>query len=202
MKKNRFFLALMLLFFMLGGRAQTLVPNGPETEIEDGARLSVLGEDEHFLYLCGVKKGWYDTDDDMYITVYDKQKNVIAVEHEIDEDYEFRTAYLRDNDVVLLGYKYNKKTKSVDYYESSFPIMEKKHKKLVLNTIYSVPAEGKKLATALILRSSDDNRTVFVTYTKPSNSKIDGYGLDLQVVDAEGNTLNHAQKEFAGPSPD
>ena len=131
MTKNRILFALVLLFFMLGGRAQTLVPNGPETEIEDGARLTVLGEDDQYLFLCGVKKGWYDTDDDMYITVYDKQKNVIAVEHEIDEDYEFRTAYLRDNDVVLLGYKYNKKTKSVDYYESTFPIMEKKHKKLV-----------------------------------------------------------------------
>ncbi len=114
---------------------------------------------------------------------------------------EFRTAYLRDNDVVLLGYKYNKKTKSVDYYESVFPIMEKKHKKLVLNTIYSVPAEGKKIATALILRSSGDNRTVFVTYTKPNNSKMDGYYLDLQLVDAEGNTLNHIQKDFVGPSP-
>ena len=201
MKKNRFFLALTLLFFMLGGRAQTLVPNGPETEIEDGARLSVLGEDEHYLYLCGVKKGWYDTDDDMYITVYDKQKNVIAVEHEIDEDYEFRTAYLRGNDAVLLGYKYNKKTKSVDYFEAAFPVMEKKHKKIVRNTIYSVPAEGEKLAAALILRSSGDNRTVFVTYTKPNNSKTDGYYLDLQVVDAEGNTLNHAQKDFTGPSP-
>ena len=201
MKKSRILLALTLLFFTLGGRAQTLVPNGPETEIEDGARLTVLGEDDQYLYLCGVEKGWYDTDDDMYITVYDKQKNVIAVEHEIDEDYEFRTAYLRGNDVVLLGYKYNKKTKSVDYYESTFPIMEKKHKKLVLNTIYSVPAEGKKIATALILRFSGDNRTVFVTYTKPSNSKTDGYSLDLRVVDAEGNTLNHAQKEFSGPSP-
>lgn len=201
MKKNTLLFVSLFLLFMFGSRAQNLVPNGPETEIEDGARLTVMGEDDQYLYLCGVKKGWYDTDDDMYITVYDKQKNVIAVEHEIDEDYEFRTAYLRGDDAVLLGYKYNKKTKSVDYYESAFPIMEKKHKKLVLNTIYSVPAEGKKLATAFILRSSGDNRTAFVTYTKPSNSKTDGYSLDLQVVDAEGNTLNHAQKEFSGPSP-
>ena len=100
---------------MFGGRAQNLVPNGPETEIEDGARLTVLGEDDQYLFLCGVKKGWYDTDDDMYITVYDKQKQIIAVEHEIDEDYEFRTAYLRGEDVVLLGYKYNKKTKTESY---------------------------------------------------------------------------------------
>jgi hypothetical protein len=201
MKKNRILLAFLFLFIMFGGRAQTLVPNGPETEIEDGSRLTVMGEDEQYLYLCGVKKGWYDTDDDMYITVYDKQKQIIAVEHEIDEDYEFRTAYLRGEDVVLLGYKYNKKTKSVDYYESVFPIMEKKHKKLVLNTIYSVPAEGKKLATALILHLQDDNMTAFVTYTIPNNKKMDGYTLDLQVVDAEGNTLNHVQKEFADPSP-
>ena len=201
MKKNTLLFVSLLLLFVFGSRAQNLVPNGPETEIEDGSRLTVMGEDDHYLYLCGVKKGWYDSDDDMYITVYDKQKNVIAVEHEIDEDYEFRTAYLRGDDAVLLGYKYNKKTKSVDYYESAFPIMEKKHKKLVLNTIYSVPAEGKKLATALILRSSDNNRTAFVTYTCPTNKKTDGYSLDLQVVDAEGNTLNHAQKDFAGPSP-
>lgn len=106
MKNNTLFLAFLFLFVMLGSRAQTLVPNGPETEIEDGSRLTVMGEDEQYLYLCGVKKGWYDTDDDMYITVYDKQKNVIAVEHEIDEDYGFRTAYLRGGDAVLLGYKY------------------------------------------------------------------------------------------------
>ena len=201
MKKNRILLAFLPLFFIFGGRAQNLVPNGPETEIEDGSRLTVMGEDDHYLYLCGVKKGWYGSDDDMYITVYDKQKQIIAVEHEIDEDYEFRTAYLRGDDAVLLGYKYNKKTKSVDYYEAAFPVMEKKHKKLVLNTILSVPAEGKKLATALILRSSGDNRTVFVTYTKPNNSKTDSYCLDLQVVGEDGSTLNHVQKDFTGPTP-
>ena len=201
MNKNALFLAFLLLFFVFGSRAQNLVPNGPETEIEDGSRLTVMGEDDQYLYLCGVKKGWYGSDDDMYITVYDKQKNVIAVEHEIDEDYEFRTAYLRGDDAVLLGYKYNKKTKSVDYYESTFPILEKKHKKLVRNTILSIPAEGKKLAAALILRSSGNNRTVFVTYTCPINKKTDGYSLDLQVIDAEGNTLNHVQEDFTGPSP-
>ena len=201
MKKNRILLTLTLLFFMLGGRAQTLVPNGPETEIEDGARLTVLGEDDQYLYLCGVKKGWYDSDDDMYITVYDKQKNIIAMEQEIDEDYEFRTAYLRGNDVVLLGYKYNKKTKAVDYYESVFPIMEKKPKKFVPNTIYSVPAEGQSLATGLILRSPDDNKTAFVTYTKSGTQKMNSYYLDIQVIDAEGNTLNHVQKQFTGSSP-
>lgn len=201
MKKNRILLAFLFLFVMFGGRAQTLVPNGPETEIEDGARLTVLGEDDQYLYLCGVKKGWYDTDDDMYITVYDKQKNVIAVEHEIDEDYEFRTAYLRGEDAVLLGYKYNRKTKSVDYYEASFPIMEKKHKKLVCNTIYSVPAKGQVIAAAVILRSPDDSKTAFVTYIRPFDYRLDGYSLDVQVVDAEGNTVNHVQKEYSGKYP-
>lgn len=201
MKKDRILLAFLFLFVLFGGRAQKLVPNGPETEIEDGARLTVLGEDDQYLYLCGVKKGWYDTDDDMYITVYDKQKNAIVVEHEIDEDYEFRTAYLRGDDVVLLGCKYNKKTKAVDYYESVFPIMEKKPKKFVLNPIHSVPAEGKKLVTALILRLQDDNMTAFVTYTKPTNSKTGGYNIDVQVLDSEGNNLNHAQGQFSGTSP-
>ena len=51
MKKNRILLAFLFLFVMFGGRAQTLVPNGPETEIEDGSRLTVLGEDDQYLYL-------------------------------------------------------------------------------------------------------------------------------------------------------
>jgi len=201
MKKNRILLAFLFLFIMFGGRAQTLVPNGPETEIEDGSRLTVMGEDDHYLYLCGVKKGWYDTDDDMYITAYDKQKQIIAVEHEIDEDYGFRTAYLRGEDAVLLGYKYNRKTKSVDYYESVFPIMEKKHKKLVCNTIYNIPAKGQVIAAAAILRSPDDSKTAFVTYYRPFDYRIDGYTLDVQVIGSEGNTINHTQKQYSGQYP-
>lgn len=201
MKKNTLLLAFLFLFIMLGGRAQTLVPNGPETEIEEGARFTVLGEDEHYLYLGCLKMGWLGSYDDMVITVYDKQKNVIAVEHEIDEDYEFRIAYMRGNDVVLLGEKYNKKTKSEDYYAAAFPIMGKLPKKLVCNTIYSMSAEGQFVHEARILLSPDLSKIAFLTYTKPSNKDAQGYRLDVQVVDAEGNTVTHAQEQFRGEAP-
>ena len=201
MKNNRILLALTLLFIMFGSRAQTLVPNGPKTEIEEGAQFSVLGEDEHYLYLGCLKMGWLGTYDDMIVTVYDKQKNVIVVEHEIDEDYKFRIAYMRGNDVVLLGEKYNKKTKSEEYYEASFPILEKKIKKLVCNTIYSVPAVGQSVRVARILRSPDLSKIAFLTYTEPSGKGAQGYKLDVQVVDAEGNTINHIREQFQGDTP-
>ena len=190
-----------LLLFVFGSRAQTLVPNGPETEIEDGSLLTVMGEDDQYLYLCGLKMGWLGSYDDMIVTVYDKKQHSIAVEHEIDEDYKFRVAYMRGNDVALLGKKYNKKTKSEDYYEAAFPITEKKIKKLVCNTIYSVPAEGQSVRVARILRSPNLNKTAFLTYTEPSSKGTQGYRFDVQVVDAEGNTITHTREQFQGDAP-
>ena len=136
-------LAFLFLFAMSESRAQTLVPNGPKTEIGDETSVELISEDNNYLYFCAVDDGpdYNVLDENTYITVYDKIKHSVVKEHEIDEDFMFRTAYKQDDNIVLLGYNFNKKTKSFDYFQSSFPIMEKTPRKFVKTTVHSVPGQ-------------------------------------------------------------
>ena len=118
---------------MLPGRAQTLVPNGPETEIGDNTIVTLMSEDDKYLYFCSNDRNY---DDDLCITVYDKEKNAVVREHEMDEDLLFRTAYMQDNNVVLMGSKYNNKTKSIEYFQCSFPVMGKTPRKFIKTVTY------------------------------------------------------------------
>ena len=201
MKNNRILLALTFLFIMFGSRAQTLVPNGPKTEIGDDFRLALMSEDDRYLYFCSTDKGFDGSYGDMYITVYDKEKNSVVIEHEIDEDFLFKTAYILDNNVVLLGYIYNKKTKSVDFFQSTFPVMEQSPRKFVKTVAYSVPAENATLLSANIAWSPDHTKMAFVTYTRSKSGAIKSYSIDVKVCTTEGVELMRAQRQMNGLSP-
>jgi len=203
MKKNRIFLAFLFLLSIFGGRAQTLVPNAPKTEIGDESSVELISEDDNYLYFCAVDIGssYNDLDDDTYITVYDKKKHSVVKEHEIDEDFLFRTAYKQDDNMVLLGYNFNKKTKSFDYFQSSFPIMEKTPRKFVKTTVHSVPAINSTILNANIVWSPDRSKMAFVTILRPTNRKLNNYTIDVKVCAVDGATLMQIQQQMNGTPP-
>ena len=195
MKKNTLFLAFLFLFIMFGSRAQTLVPNGPKTGLRN-ALVGMISEDENYIYYCDAFR-----DDDTYITVYDKEKHAVVNEHEIDEEYLFKTAYVRDNNLVLIGYQYNKKTKSMDYFQSSFPVMERTPRKIVKTLIYSVPATSSKDVLAKVVLSPDRTKMAFVTYTCPADKKLKTYTIDVKVCSTDGDEVMKMQRKMKGPRP-
>ena len=74
MKKALTFFWIFILF-VLSSVAQKTTTNGPKTEIGDDPLVSLMSEDERYLYFCSLDKGFYGGYDNMYITVYDKEKN-------------------------------------------------------------------------------------------------------------------------------
>ena len=201
--KKVLFLAFLFLFVMFGSRAQTLVPNGPKTEIGDESKVELISEDDNYLYFCAVAPGsdYNDLEDDTYITVYDKNKHTVVKEHEIDEDFLFNTAYKQDNNIVLLGCNLNKKTKSVDYFHSSFPVMEKTPRKFVKTTVYSVPVVGSAVYDARIVWSPDRSKMAFVTILRPTNRKSKNYTVDVKVCAIDGAEIMQTQRQLNGTLP-
>ena len=189
----------MAVLFTLTATAQKITSNGPVTEIEN-ARISVFSEDDNTLYFCALKHDMYG-DDDLIITVYDKVKNSVVREHYIDEDFSFKTAFLQDDNVVLLGYCYNKKTKSLDYFQSSFPVMEKTPRKFVKTVVHSVPAENSALIYSRIEWSPDRTKMAFVTLTRPKKSKTKTYSIDVKVCSIDGNDLMKVQRQLNSTPP-
>lgn len=136
----------------------------------------------------------------MYITVYDKEKNSVVIEHEIDEDFQFRTAYMQGDNVVLLGNIYNKKTKSVDYFQSTFPVMEKTPRNFVKTVAHSVPVEKATHLIPEIVWSPDHTKMAFVTFTHPKSSATKSYSIDVKVCTTEGIELMRVQRQLNGSS--
>jgi len=196
-------LAFLFLFAMSESRAQTLVPNGPKTEIGDENSVELISEDNNYLYFCAVDDGpdYNVLDENTYITVYDKIKHSVVKEHEIDEDFMFRTAYKQDDNIVLLGYNFNKKTKSFDYFQSSFPIMEKTPRKFVKTTVHSVPAINSTILNANIVWSPDRSKMAFVTILRPTNRRLNNYTIEVKVCAIDGTTLMQIQQQLKGTPP-
>ena len=189
------------ILFVLSSVAQKTTTNGPKTEIGDDPRLALMSVDDRYLFFCSTDKGFNGSYDDMYITVYDKEKSSVVIEHEIDEDLLFRTAYMQDDNVVLLGYIYNKKSKSVDYFQSTFPVMEQTPRKFVKTVAYSVPAENATLVYANIVWSPDRTKMAFVTYTCPKSSGSKQYSIDVKVCSTDGTELMKTHRQMNTPSP-
>lgn len=189
------------ILFVLSSVAQKTTTNGPKTEIGDDPRLALMSVDDRYLFFCSTDKGFNGSYDDMYITVYDKEKSSVVIEHEIDEDLLFRTAYMQGNNVVLMGSKYNNKTKSVEYFQCSFPVMGKTPRKFIKTVTYSVPAENSILVFAEIVWSPDHTKMAFVTYTRPKNSKTKSYSIDVKVCSTDGTELMKAHRQQDGIWP-
>ena len=189
------------ILFVLSSVAQKTTTNGPTTEIGDDFRLALMSEDDKNLYFCSTDKGFDGSYGDMYITVYDKEKNFVVIEHEIDEDFLFKTAYMQTDNVVLLGYIYNKKSKSVDYFQSTFPVMEQTPRKFVKTVAYSVPAENATLLSANIAWSPDRTKMAFVTYIRPKGGATKNYSIDVKVCSTDGVELMRAKRQMNGFSP-
>ncbi|MBQ6070129.1 MAG: hypothetical protein IKQ75_01650 [Bacteroidales bacterium] len=200
MRKALTFFVIFILF-VLSSVAQKTTTNGPKTEIGDDSRVALMSEDDKNLYFCSTDKGFDGSYGDMYITVYDKEKSSVVREHEIDEDLLFRTAYMQDDNVVLLGYIYNKKSKSVDYFQSTFPVMEQTPRKFVKTVAYSVPAENATLVYANIVWSPDRTKMAFVTYTRPKSSGSKQYSIDVKVCSTDGTELMKTHRQMNTPSP-
>lgn len=197
MKKNVLFTALFGLSLIFGCNAQKLVPNGPTTEIGDDNYLDLISDDGRYLYFCSTDMGFDGSFGDMYITVYDKETNTVAIEHEIDEDWSFQTAYIQDDKVVLLGNLYNKKMKSVDFFQSTFPVMEKTPKKFERSAIYSIPAENGAWATRIIW-SPDHSKMAFVSYTYLKNGRTKNYSIDVKVCSTDGTEIMSVRRPING----
>ncbi len=200
MRKALTFFVIFILF-VLSSVAQKTTTNGPKTEIGDDSRVALMSEDDKNLYFCSTDKGFDGSYGDMYITVYDKEKSSVVREHEIDEDFLFKTAYMQDDSVVLLGYIYNKKSKSVDYFQNTIPVMEKTPRKFVKTVVYSVPMENATLMLANIALSPDRTKMAFVTYTRPKNSGIKQYSIDVKVCSTDGIELMRTHRQMNTPTP-
>ena len=194
------FIILFSASFFYGG-AQNITTKGPEIGMDDGARVTVLGEDDQNIYFCAVDKNNSGKDDELFVTVYDKKKRSVAVEHEFDEDYGFSTAFMTDDKVVLVGSSFNKKNKSVDFFQYAFPVMNKKKGRIVPNVVYSVPAESKKYNLYRVLRSSDGQKLAYLTYLDPSSRTAEEYTLDVMVRGVDGREVFHARERIKGESP-
>ena len=109
--KSAFLFILVFLTSFFVGNAQHITTKGPEIGMDDGARITVLGEDDNNIYFYAVDKSNYGEDDEFFVTVYDKRSRSVVVEHEFDEDYGFSTAFMADDKVVLVGSSFNKKNK-------------------------------------------------------------------------------------------
>lgn len=199
--KTKLLSFMVICFAISASFAQKTTSNGPKVKMDVAARLSILAEDDNKLYFSAVDKDGTAKDDEIFIVVYDKNNRTVVQEHEIDEDYEFSTAFMRGDNVVLTGSRYNKKTKSVDYFQYAFPVMEKRKGKIVRTTVYSVPAEGKKKSVSRILQSPDKQKLAYVTYLKPTKRNEDGYLVDVNVCDLDGNSIQHINGTISGPCP-
>ena len=194
------FIILFSASFFYGG-AQNTTTKGPEIGMDDGARVTVLGEDDQNIYFCAVDKDNFGKDDELFVIVYDKKSRSVVVEHEFDEDYGFSTAFMTDDKVVLVGRTFNKKSNRVEYFQYTFPVMNKKKGKIVPNVVYSVPAESKKYNLYRVLRSSDGQKLAYLTYLRPSNRSAEEYALDVMVCGVDGRVVAHTQKRIKGEFP-
>ena len=177
-------------------QAQHITIDGPKTTIEDGSRLNIIGEDDQYLYISSLKIDSYGDDDDIFISVYDKKNRSVVIEHRIDEDHYFKSAYMRGSDVVLEGTRYNGKTKSVEFFECAFPVMMKTPRKFVKTAVYSVPCSSNKVRRTFSLRSPDSTKTAYVTCIRLSGRAKGGYLLDVEVRDANGGELSHFNRQY------
>lgn len=195
---------LLVILFMISflvGNAQHVTTDGPEIGMDEGARVTVLGEDEDNIYFCSVNRGYFGGDDVMFVTVYDKKKRSVVIEHEIDEDYGFTTAFMQGDNVVLAGSTYNKKTKSVEFFQYAFPVMNKRKGKIESKVVYSVPAQGTKYNWYEVLRSADGQVVAYLTYLRPSSRDAEEYTLDVMVCGIGGNEIAHTQEKIHGECP-
>ena len=187
------------ILLVLSSVAQKTTTNGPSINIDYNPHVDLMYEDDRYLYFCLTSMYF---NEDMYITVYDKENSSVVIHHQIDEDFLFKTAYMRDNDVVLLGYKYNTKTKNLEYFQSSFPVMEKTPRKFVKTVVYSVSAENSTLLFKKIVWSPDRTKMAFVTHTRPKNSKTKSYSIDVKVCSTDGTELMKAQRQLNSAPPE
>lgn len=183
------------------GSAQTITTKGPEIGMDDGARVTVLGEDDNNIIFCAVDKSNYGEDDEFFVTVYDKKNRSVVVEHEFDEDYGFSTAFMADDKVVLVGSSFNKKNKCVDFFQYAFPVMNKKKGKIAPNVTYSVPVESTRYNLFRVLRSSDGQKLAYLTYLRPTNNNAEEYTLDVMVCGVDGHEVAHTRERIKGKFP-
>lgn len=183
------------------GSAQTITTKGPEIGMDDGARVTVLGEDDNNIIFCAVDKSNYGEDDEFFVTVYDKRSRSVVVEHEFDEDYGFSTAFMADDKVVLVGSSFNKKNKCVDFFQYAFPVMNKKKGKIAPNVTYSVPVESTRYNLFRVLRSSDGQKLAYLTYLRPTNNNAEEYTLDVMVCGVDGHEVAHTRERIKGKFP-
>ncbi len=194
------FIILFSASFFYGG-AQNITTKGPEIGMDDGARVTVLGEDDNNIYFCAVDKSNSGKDDELFVTVYDKKNRSVVVEHEFDEDYGFSTAFMTDDKVVLVGSSFNKKNKSVDFFQYAFPVMNKKKGKIVPNVVYSVPVESKKYNLSRVLLSPDGQTLAYLTYLEPSDQSVEEYTIDVMVRGVDGREIAHTREKVRGKKP-
>jgi len=201
MNTRKFLFPILLLWTFPACFAQSTTSQGPKIKMDVAARLAVLAEDDRNLCFSAVDQNGQNKDDEMFIVVYDKVSRTVVQEHEIDEDYGFSTAFMRDDNVVLEGSKYNKKTKSVDFFQYAFPVKEKRKGRIVTTTVYSVPAAGMKQSFSIILQSPDKQKLAYVTYLKPQKRNLDGYTIDVNVCDLDGTTIHRVSETVSGICP-
>lgn len=199
--KSAFLFVLVFLTSFFTGKAQHITTKGPEIGMDDGARVTVLGEDDNNIYFCAVDKSNYGDDDEFFVTVYDKKNRSVVVEHEFDEDYGFSTAFMADEKVVLVGSSFNKKKKSMDFFQYAFPVMNKIKGKIVPKVAYSVPVENKRYNLSRVLRSPNGQTLAYITYLTSVNSSAEEYTLDVMVCDVDGREVAHTRGKVSGKKP-
>ena len=201
MNTRKLFFPIFLLWTFPACFAQSTTSQGPKIKMDVAARLAVLADDDRYLCFSAVDRNGQNKDDEMFIVVYDKVSRTVVQDHEIDEDYGFSSAFIRGDNVVLEGSKYNKKTKSVDFFQYAFPVKEKRKGRVVTTTVYSVPAVGMKQSFSLILHSPDKQKLAYVTYLKPQKRNLDGYTIDVNVCDLAGTEINRVSATISGLCP-
>lgn len=184
------------------GSAQTITTKGPEIGMDEGARVTVLGEDDNNIYFSAVDKSVYGNDDDeFFVTVYNKKSRSVVMENEFDEDYGFSTAFMADDKAVLLCSSFNKKNKSMDFFQYAFPIMNKIKGKIVPKVAYSVPIESKKYNLSRVLLSPDGQTLAYLTYLEPSDQSVEEYTIDVMVRGVDGREIAHTREKVRGEKP-